>query len=46
MDIPKIFWKYYDKYRRGKITFSEFASLTGIKANVLNEYLAFIVKTP
>lgn len=46
MDIPKIFWKYYDMYRRRVISFAEFVALTGIKASVLNEYLSFIVKNP
>lgn len=45
MDIPKIFWKYYDVYRRRMITFAEFVTLTGIKGKVLNEYLMFITKT-
>lgn len=46
MDIPKSFWKYYDMYRRKRITFAEYVALTGIKAKVLNEYLTFIAKNP
>lgn len=43
MDIPKIFWKYYDLYRRKLITLTEYAELAGIEIEMLNEYLASVV---
>ena len=30
MDIPKIFWKYYDLYRRKILSLDEFQQLSGI----------------
>lgn len=42
MDIPKIFWKYYDLYRRKLITFSDFMVLSGINRELLCKYLSHI----
>lgn len=44
MDIPKIFWKYFDWYRRKLITLSEYENLTGIDKEKLQEYLAHIAQ--
>lgn len=38
-EIPKIFWKYYDLYRRGIITIKDYSLLTGFSKNSLSEYL-------
>ena len=36
MDIPKIFWAYYDHFRRKQITLTQFSEKTGItKENIL-----------
>lgn len=37
--IPKIFWKYYDLYRRRVITIEDYSLLTGLSKNRLSEYL-------
>ena len=29
-DIPKIFWKYFDLYRRKKITLAQYVEMTGL----------------
>jgi len=44
MNIPKIFWKYYDLYRRRQITFNEYVTLSDIKEELLTEYLNYIGK--
>lgn len=41
-EIPKIFWKYYDEYRRKKISLKEYSKLTGIKENQLEIYFSEI----
>ena len=46
MNIPKIFWKYYDQYRRRVITITEYAALTAIDKDVLMKYLAYVMKNP
>lgn len=38
-DIPKVFWKYFDLYRRKLITLREYARLSGIEEEVLVSYL-------
>lgn len=36
MEIPKIFWAFYDQFRRKEITLSQFSEKTGIpKKNIL-----------
>ena len=42
MNIPKVFWKYYDLYRRKQITFNEYIALSGIQEELLAEYLNYI----
>lgn len=39
-DIPKIFWKYYDLYRRKIITIDEYVGQTGLSGDMLRKYLA------
>lgn len=39
MDIPNVFWKYYDLYRRKLISLTDFALLTGLKVEQLDCYL-------
>ena len=41
-ELPKIFWKYYDEYRRKKISLKEYSELTGIKENQLKIYVSKI----
>jgi len=36
---PKIFWKFYDLYRRGQITIEEYRNLSGLPTNILSLYL-------
>ena len=36
---PKIFWKFYDQYRRGKITIDDFMKLSGLPIRLLSSYL-------
>lgn len=44
MNIPKIFWKYYDMYRRKIITLTEYETLSGIRTELLTEYLDFVTQ--
>lgn len=39
MAIPKIFWKYYDLYRRNKINLEEFSQKTGLTKTEIEAYL-------
>ena len=39
MAIPKSFWKYYDLYRRKKITMEEFSQRTGLTKTEIEAYL-------
>lgn len=41
-NIPKSFWRYYDQYRRSKITLSEFSMSSGLSVVSLNLYLRMI----
>lgn len=41
---PKIFWKFYDSYRRKKITLSEYVIATGIPISVIQYYLKNVVE--
>lgn len=38
-DPPKIFWKFYDLFRRKQITLEQFSSETGISTQDLIEFL-------
>ncbi len=39
MEIPKSFWKYYDMYRRKKISLQEFSLKANISIDLLLIYL-------
>ena len=39
---PKVFWKFYDLYRRRMITLDEYRSSSGIPASLLSMYLSSI----
>lgn len=39
LEIPKCFWKYYDLYRRKKISLSEFSCLSGLSIIEIRHYL-------
>ena len=38
-DIPKIFWKYFDLYRRKKITIQKYSEMTGLHIAILEAFL-------
>lgn len=38
-EIPKVFWKYYDLYRRGKITLRQYVDKSGISESEIVSYL-------
>lgn len=38
-EIPKIFWKYYDLYRRNKIQIKEFSEKTTLSVEAIMKYL-------
>jgi len=40
--IPKIFWKYYDLFRRQKITLREYAYKTGLSTSEILKYYDFV----
>ena len=44
MDIPNIFWKHYDLYRRKIISLAEFEKATDIDKGILLQYLNEIYK--
>lgn len=42
IEIPKKFWKYFDLYRRGKMTVEEFSKQSGLAVTDLLFYLSLI----
>ena len=42
IEIPIKFWKYYDIYRRGKMTIEEFSDQSGLAVSDLLLYLSSI----
>ncbi len=42
IEIPKKFWKYYDNYRRGKMTIEEFSKQSELAVSELLIYLSSI----
>lgn len=38
-DIPKIFWKYFDLYRRKKITLYQYSESTGLSIHDIEKFL-------
>ena len=43
VDPPKVFWKYYDLYRRKRISLSEYAAATGLSAFAIRHFLKNVV---
>ena len=43
-DIPMVFWKYYDQYRRKLITLDDFSKLTELPKRELRRYLREILE--
>ena len=41
---PKAFWKYYDLYRRKRISLSEYAAATGLSAFAIRHFLKNVVE--
>ena len=41
---PKVFWKYYDSYRRKKITLSEYSLASGMPVSLIQYYLKNVVE--
>lgn len=41
-DIPKVFWKYFDLYRRQRITIEEYAQQTNLSEEDILFYLSII----
>ena len=37
--VPNSFWKYYDLYRRRKITICQFSTLSGLPVEEITVYL-------
>lgn len=44
VDPPKVFWKYYDLYRRKRISLSEYAAATGLSAFSIRHFLKNVVE--
>ena len=44
IEPPKVFWKYYDLYRRKRISLSEYAAATGLSAFVIRHFLKNVVE--
>ncbi len=44
LEPPKVFWKYYDLYRRKKISLSEYAAATGLSAFAIRHFLKNVVE--
>ena len=44
VDPPKVFWKYYDLYRRKRISLSEYAAATGLSAFAIRHFLKNVVE--
>lgn len=39
IEIPNVFWKYYDLYRRGQITIQTFAVYSGLTKAQIRKHL-------
>lgn len=44
LEPPKVFWKYYDLYRRKRISLSEYAAATGLSAFAIRYFLKNVVE--
>lgn len=39
---PKIFWRYYDLYRRKKMSLEKFAQCSNLPMDELRQYLSYV----
>lgn len=44
LEPPKVFWKYYDLYRRKRISLSEYAAASGLSAFAIRHFLKNVVE--
>ena len=44
LEPPKVFWKYYNLYRRKRISLSEYAAATGLSAFAIRHFLKNVVE--
>ena len=44
LEPPKVFWKYYDLYRRKRISLSEYATATELSAFAIRHFLKNVVE--
>ena len=44
LEPPKVFWKYYDLYRRKRISLCEYAAATGLSAFAIRHFLKNVVE--
>ncbi len=44
LEPPKVFWKYYDLYRRKRISLSEYAAATGLSTFAIRHFLKNVVE--
>ena len=44
LEPPKVFWKYYDLYRRKRISLSEYIAATGLSAIAIRHFLKNVVE--
>ena len=44
LEPSKVFWKYYDLYRRKRISLSEYAAATGLSAFAIRHFLKNVVE--
>ena len=44
LEPPKVFWKYYDLYRRKRISLSEYAAATGLSSFAIRHFLKNVVE--
>jgi hypothetical protein len=42
VDVPKVFWRYFDLYRRKRITLEEYSEKSGITIAELRAYLLIV----
>ena len=42
MDIPKVFWRYYDLYRRDEISLEEYSLKSDLSEDEILHYLSVV----
>ena len=42
IEMPKVFWKYYDLYRRGKMSIDEYSVKASLSTTELRRYISAI----